>query len=705
MQLLTLRQTFNLKSAPKIFIWLFFICVFGLGLYIHKDFGISMDESTNRERGIISINYIGDLWNIRLIQQDSVLSQFKHLPPLNQYLEGHGGSAEHGPLFDIFAVSLERLLNIGGGINYQKIYQFRHLLNFLVFFVGLIALYQLSFRRFRSRLIGAITVLLMLLSPRFFAESFYNTMDLVFLALFTIALNTTIEYLLKPNIRNVIICAITCGLAIDMRITGIALPIMIVSVNILQTLRGSIIWQDASKNILIFSAVICIVIITFWPWLWAQPLHNFFYALKVLSKIPVNLNLLYFGQIIPVTNIPWHYPLVWIGITTPILYLLLFFVGFISTTINFLQRNFQLWQSNNELQDWLFWAIFFCPLIAVITLHSVLYDGWRHLYFVYPAFLLIATKGIVIVWNFFKSTALKFTLISLVSLNLVGIVFWMIQAHPLQNVFFNSLMPHEWKSRFEVDYWGLSAKQGLEYIAKIDDRELIEILPGGLMNLDLASKILDPNIANRFKLAIDSSSYDYLITNFRTNPSAFTSSNLIPLTTFDVHGETVLAVYQHKNDFPIGKPIKMAESITFSSQLYQDSNPKDLSSFILGIGWSRPELWGTWSNSKTSTLIFSPDNFVQPFELNRVELLLKGFVLPNHPLQTVEIYINNTLIKTVILNSPAITSISLPLPKITSSSTPFELKFKLPNAVSPFKLGVGNDKRTLAIGLISATFY
>lgn len=693
------------SPQSKIFIWLFFTFILVLGILIYKDYGISMDEATNRERGIVSLNYIGDLWHIRWIQTDAVLSQFKHLPPLYQYLEGNnGGSAEHGPLFDMLAVSLERFGNIGGGINYQKIYQFRHLLNFLVCFAGLIALYQLSLRRFQSAWIGGLTLLLMLLSPRFFAESFYNAMDLVYLALFTIALNTTIRYLLKPNISNACICGVACGLAIDIRITGIVLPIMLITINVIQGFRRAIAWQDVIKNILIFTAVSSLIVVAFWPWLWAQPWHNFFYALKVLSKIPVALDLLYFGQIISASKIPWHYSLVWIAISTPILYLLLFSIGSFATIVNLCQRNFRLWQSNSELQDWLFLAIFFCPLIAVITLHSVLYDGWRHLYFIYPAFLLLATKGLLIVWSLCKSTLLKLSLIGLISLNFIWLSIWMIQAHPLQNIFFNSLVPAGWKTQFEVDYWGLSTRQGLEYIASIDDRDLIEILPGGLMNLGLASKILDPKDAIRFKSASNSDVFDYLVTTFRTNPNPLNSPTLIPLKTFNVNGEIVLAVYQHQNLFPLAKPIDKAQVIPFTSQIYEAKNLQNKPQFILGLGWSKPESWGTWSNNKTATLSFTADCFNPLFTPKKLVLQLKGFILPNHPTQTVLIYVNDILIKTLQLNNSDIQVIELPLPKIASPTAALQLKFEFKNAMSPHRLGMNEDKRTLAIGLISATF-
>jgi hypothetical protein len=67
------------SPQSKIFIWLFFTIILVLGILIYKDYGISMDEATNRERGIVSLNYIGDLWHIRWIQADAVLSH-RHRP-------------------------------------------------------------------------------------------------------------------------------------------------------------------------------------------------------------------------------------------------------------------------------------------------------------------------------------------------------------------------------------------------------------------------------------------------------------------------------------------------------------------------------------------------------------------------------------------------------------------------------------------------
>ena len=45
--------------------------------------------------------------------------------------------------------------------------------------------------------------------------------------------------------------------------------------------------------------------------------------------------------------------------------------------------------------------------------------------------------------------------------------YWMYSNHPFQNVYFNILAGKKFNERFEMDYWGISNKNALEYIAKI----------------------------------------------------------------------------------------------------------------------------------------------------------------------------------------------------------------------------------------------
>jgi hypothetical protein len=530
-------------------------------------------------------------------------------------------------------------------------------------------------------------------------------MDLAYMALFTIALDAAIRYLIKPNFLSAIICGIACGLAIDVRNTGIVIPVMVAIVNIIQGLRHELYWNKIYKNLLLFIGSTCLISFLFWPWLWSDPIQNFYSSLKVLSKISVSLDLLYLGQVISATNIPWHYSLVWIVISTPLLYLLLFSLGSYSTLIDICKKNIRLWKTPDELQDWIFFAIFFCPIIAVIVLHSVLYDGWRHLYFIYPAFLLLALKGCVCLWSYCISKFRKIFFIGLISTNLVWILIWMIQTHPLQNVFFNKLVPPGWNKQFEVDYWGMSMKQGLNFITTIDKRAAIEILPGGLMNIDLASKILDPNDAKRIIEASNNKYFDYYITTFRSNPLKFIPPQLILIKEFYVQGETVLAIYKNQTQFMVNGLIYKGRAILFSSPDISSSELLPSNTYIIyGDGWSKPEPWGTWSNNHKATLIFQKTIFNSTFQPSSLTLNVKGFISDIHPLQKVKIYANGIYLKEAILDKVGPQLLTLKLPNISFPEGTLEIMFELNDAVSPKTLGLNLDQRLLALGLISITF-
>lgn len=65
---------------------------------------------------------------------------------------------------------------------------------FLVFVAGVVALYGLGRLRFRSR-----GWALLVLSPRFAAEAFYNGRDVSFMALFTVAMLTLAMLARRPG--------------------------------------------------------------------------------------------------------------------------------------------------------------------------------------------------------------------------------------------------------------------------------------------------------------------------------------------------------------------------------------------------------------------------------------------------------------------------------------------------------------------------
>ena len=222
------------------------------------------------------------------------------------------------------------------------------------------------------------------------------------------------------------------------------------------------------------------------------------------------------GALIPSTALPWHYAFTWISITTPLLYLALFVVGAYATCRQILFCGVRLWQDDGEFQDIVFLGLFFAPILAILCFHSVLYDGWRQLYFVYPAFLLLGTKGWVVLWSV-KSTRnvcrAGLVISTTISVFLTAMRMW--KAHPLENVYFNMLAGNNVKARYEVDYWGVANRRALEYILEKDDSPVINVWADSMTPISYSVLMLKREDRWRVRVGNDKRVPYYVLTNYR----------------------------------------------------------------------------------------------------------------------------------------------------------------------------------------------
>jgi len=260
-----------------------------------------------------------------------------------------------------------------------------------------------------------------------------------------------------------------------------------------------------------------------WPYLWEAPFNNFVQAFHNMAHFRWNAEVLYRGAMVRATQLPWHYAPVWVGITTPPLYLLAFGVGLVAISGQLMRSGWRLYRCAAEWQDLLFLAMALGPVVAVIVLHAGLYDGWRQLYFIYPAFVLVAVRGLVAVWQWRSARRYwRVAVVSLVAAALLYTAGQMVWLHPFEHVYFNIFAGRKnLERRYELDYWCLSYRQGLEWIVRHDDRPQIRVnfscsfcdVPGAL------NRLLLP-IADRQRIAVenDATQADYLITNYRWHP-------------------------------------------------------------------------------------------------------------------------------------------------------------------------------------------
>lgn len=487
--------------------FLFFILFFVVGIFTFDDYGISFDEGLQR-RLIGEVNY-----NFIKTGDSSVLSQ-----AFERY---------YGPAYEIILYATEKTFNVTSG---RTIFLLRHFISFLVFFIATIFFYFLSLKLFKKNYIALLSCVFLVLSPRIFAEAFYNSKDLAMLCFAIIACYTMYVFIERQTVLTAIIHAVACGFLIDIRITGIMLPFITVYLLLFQKTKKII-------PIAAFFILLTIFTVVFWPFLWLNPLHNFIEAFAQMSKFPWAGSVLYLGKYILATELPWHYLPVWIGISTPILYIVLFFAGsffiFKNTLINF-------YNTVNFLPVLM---LVISPLMAIVILHSIVYDSWRHVYFVYPFILLTAVYGLSEIINLLAAKTSKIILSIIIISSLGYTLFFMICNHPFNNVYFNLLAGKNVKQNFELDYWGLSYRKGLEYILEKDKSDTIYV------NDDLSLAKLNLNIINtsdrkRIFFTDDINVANYFIGNYRWHPGEYTTGSLFYK--IEVDNEKILEVRKLK---------------------------------------------------------------------------------------------------------------------------------------------------------------
>jgi hypothetical protein len=203
-------------------------------------------------------------------------------------------------------------------------------------------------------------------------------------------------------------------------------------------------------------------------------------------------------------------------ITTPLLYTFLFLAGTGWIFFHLLKKEF----TEDHIIDFVNLILFFLPLLAVILLHSTLYDGWRQMFFLYGPFMMLSMTGFFALLRWAKglqpvifSKWARMSLFMLVLASVISMTSFMIGHHPHQNVYFNRLAGKHTTRDFEGDYWGLSYRQALEYLVEHDTRDSILVFAinwPGRANAD----ILRPEQRERLFFT-DPEKADYWISNYR----------------------------------------------------------------------------------------------------------------------------------------------------------------------------------------------
>lgn len=475
----------------------FFLIFLVTGLSIYKDYGLNWDEDFQQyENGIVNYNFIfhGD----RFLEKST-----------EKY---------HGPAFEVLIIALEKVFHREKG---YKMYFFRHLINFISFYIACIFFFLLSRKLLKNTWLALLSTSLLILSPRIFADAFINSKDIPLLSFYIIAIYTQVNFLNKPTYKNIFLHALAIGLVTGIRISGLTIPIISIVYFVLLFFfnKSGKHWKKELLKLVVFISLTFGSIVLFWPILWTGPIHQLPLAFAEMKAFPWTGEVLYMGKAIKATLLPWHYIPIWLFITTPIIYTLFFIIGCVSLLIRFIKKplNFIIHSKIEILSV----SFFFLPLIMVFMFHPVLYDGWRHLFFIYPWFIIIAMIAVAEMIKYLKSAIvikkyLASLALTLLSAQLVLILYFMVRYHPNQQVYFNeSIQPQNetMVHRWELDYWGHSYYQAIEYLLKNVKTDTVKYCSDNFPG-ELNFKLFSPEDQKRLQYSSKETA-DYFLANFR----------------------------------------------------------------------------------------------------------------------------------------------------------------------------------------------
>ena len=395
----------------------------------------------------------------------------------------------YGMVFEIPLLAVERVLGLR---DTRAVYLSRHVLTHFFFLASAFFCALLAYRMGHSRWTALFALLLLLSQPRLYAHSFFNTKDVPFLGMFVICLFLVHRAFRKDTVGAFVLCGMGIGLLGNVRIMGLMLLPAVAAMRALDFCHADG-PRMRTRTLVTAGAFVLAGALTLYashPYLWRNP-AEIFEALRVLAWHPNRSPQVFQGSLFAGDQLPPYYLPVWFAITTPPVGLLLGFAGIVSVFRRGAARPGDVLRNTELRFEFLLVACLLLPVLAVMTLGSVVIDGWRQMYFLLVPFSLLGASGLhrlalVLkgapsarpvqadptryrnVGRAFAGMMKRRGVYAAAAIG-VGIAFvQMIRIHPWQHDYFNFLVdrttPNHLRTEYEMDYWALASRGALEYL-------------------------------------------------------------------------------------------------------------------------------------------------------------------------------------------------------------------------------------------------
>ena len=274
------------------------------------------------------------------------------------------------------------------------------------------------------------------------------------------------------------------------------------------------------------------------------------------------MKVLFNGKYVSNHFLPYSYIPIWIAISTPVIHLIFFMLGYFYITKRFFLRfltikessiYYDFWRGKNEKKDLFMFFNISAIILFLISMNITLYNSWRLIYFLNIFIIYISTYAFYTIYINLKSYNRKFQFSLIILFLLLLVLLRMITYHPYQGIYFNSFVPNHYKNKFEIDFLGISGVKFLKEILILEkNKSTINIGVASFLPIQRSLELLDKNESKRIKIiGQEYKDADYIFKNNisevdkNINNKYNIPNNFIKIDEFIVDGALLYEVYKN----------------------------------------------------------------------------------------------------------------------------------------------------------------
>ena len=369
----------------------------------------------------------------------------------------------YGSAFDYITIFVNRVLGNGDGYEINVRHAICQIFAIMaLFFTGLIV-HRIS----GTYLSSIISLFLLMLTPLFTGLSVFDTKDIPFTAGYI----ATIYYIIRfaeldintKNWRIMLGLILSLTFTLSIRIGGLILIAYLLFYSALCLFRkndkvNNRIFVHWFLRIVMVCTISMVIVILLWPYVLTNPLEHLKIAIQAAQTFPQRIPINFEGDRIDSLSVPLYYLPKWMLINIPILILITFGLTLLYKLLN---------HKGQTLFFFILITLFF-PIVFSIINQVPLYNGWRHMFFVYPSIVIVSTLGITQFISNLSKKAYQYSAYLALLVFSIQPIKWAIKHAPYQYIYFNELAGSFENNyfRYETDYWQISVKEALDWTIK-----------------------------------------------------------------------------------------------------------------------------------------------------------------------------------------------------------------------------------------------